>query len=107
MKIIDKFRKWLIKKLGGYIKSETIPPTIIKTVTVQPIKVCIDTNMNPFELSSPEYKEYIIKSACERIGDYLYGKKLCTVDICRDEILNEEIAKVSLWVMPPDWNKIV
>lgn len=107
MKVFDRFRKWLIKKLGGYTKSDIMPPPVIKTITMQPIEIVVDTSLDSFRDSSPEYREYMIKSAYNKIADYLYENKLCRVDAFKGEMFNNDIIRLKLWVMPSDWDKSV
>lgn len=106
IKSFDKFRKWLIKKLGGYTKSELLPPPVIKTITAQPISVVIDTSIDPYRSSSPEYKEFMIRAAYRKISDYLYENKLGRVDVYKNNALNYDIIRLKIWVMPSDQEDI-
>ena len=106
IKSFDKFRKWLIKKLGGYTELNTIKVPIIKSKITEPTMVKCSTLLNENMLSSPDYKEFMIKSAYNSISDYLYENKLCKIDYGRDEILGNETIVLTLWVMPPNWKEL-
>lgn len=72
-KMWTKFKRWLIKKLGGYIEG----PHMIKTYHIEP--VCITAAIKGVRRdtyhSDPGYKEYAERALLSNLSNYLYDHR--------------------------------
>ncbi len=69
-KLWNRFRRWAIVKLGGYIEGpHTVRTTVVHPVKLQFTEKCTDDKMY-FE--DPAYKEYIHRALLNKLVDYLH-----------------------------------
>lgn len=93
-KLIDRFRKWLIVKLGGY----TTASSIIKYRTLNPIKVSATVEVYRHDVINEEFlKDYLATKLAYEIG------KSNLFDICQcNNYQNDTIIyKMSVLVADP------
>lgn len=109
-KVPGKFRKWLIERLGGY--TELPPPVetliVAKTKRVEPLELRLDVLTDPFDrraIGCPEYRDYVIQSACMRFAEQIYNDKLYRADKIKDFDIGSAGTRLTLWVLPPDWKE--
>ena len=95
-KLIDKFRKWLIVKLGGYV----YPYSEVKyhKENLTPIAVCASYEQYRDDTISEEYlKEYLAR----KIADEIKKQNLYEIENCKRYEYNSIIHKMKIIVVDP------
>ena len=74
---MTKFRKWLIKKLGGYTEQMMIEPPVIfkRELKVQTLQAEIIYNHEELYSYDPEYVKFFAEKELEKISNKL-GKSI-------------------------------
>lgn len=71
-KLLNKFRRWLIKKLGGYTEQYLSPYD-------NHIVIEESCNIDYFEYKDPEYESYCKKHLVYKLADKLYDEGYITL----------------------------
>lgn len=76
----NRFRHWLIYKLGGYVeRTHVVTHHTVIPVTLD--RVLVNIELDRYR-NSPTYKEYIDRHLIGKLSDYLYDNREQFVDIC-------------------------
>lgn len=95
-RLIDKFRKWLIIKLGGF----TVPYGEIKRYTLNPIRVCASFRQCREDYDMP--KEFIKEHLAKLLVEEIVRTNLYRIETCVDYSLCCEIHKMNIVVVDPE-----
>lgn len=81
-KLWNRFKHWLIRKLGGYVSPEK--PCVVHHYTVAPVTVASELKGVDYEKyhNDPNYREYIDRVLVSRLKYSLYETRGHFVDIC-------------------------
>ena len=104
-KQIERFRRWLIRKLGGFvIYPEERPRVIIESVKVVPQEIKVVAKFSQFEMYDVTPQD-IERAAKEKLHKAILNKLIeCGyIDICtsQNDIYQELSVKARIWVVDP------
>lgn len=94
-KLIDKFRKWLIVKLGGF----TTPCGEVKRYTLHPIVVRASFKQHQCDYDIPE--EYIKERLVKLLVEEIIKNDLYRIETCVDYSQHCKIHEINIDVIDP------
>ena len=98
-KLIDRFRKWLIVKLGGYT-TYFVTNTTVNTTRMRPIKVVATFEMDR-ELHDVIEETEVRSILAKRLVEEVEKNNLFEISQCRDHRLCRTFYKMSILVVDP------
>lgn len=95
---MNKFKAWLIRKLGGCVYLEQSQKIVYKTIPFETVKA--DVQLPPVEchINDVEAMEIVSREAARQIGDFIVKNNLCDVQRTYDSTFNREIARFTIRV---------
>lgn len=93
---MNKFKAWLIHKLGGYTEMFESTKIIYKEVPSVTFKCSVSV---PFGLDENETDDIVRYDAAEKIGNFIIANHLYDVDVSRDMIRDCKILQYTVRAM--------
>lgn len=98
---MNKFKKWLIRKLGGYVHMSE-PPIVYRErpiITLQGIAPAPDEHENiPIDIQ----REYCDRNIRDMIAKAIYGNHLFDITKTIDEITGRKMYKFTIRIVKPE-----
>lgn len=93
---MNKFRAWLIHKLGGYTEMFESTKIVYKEVPSVTFNCAVSV---PLGLDESEMDEIVRCDAAEKIGNFIIANRLYDVDISRDMIHDRKVLRYTVRAM--------
>lgn len=100
-KLLLRFRRWLIKKLGGYIPEQGTGP--VRKHTVMPVVVGAEVRVSSYDMEVfPANAERAIERAKALAAEAVIGQGLVKIERCDDPLRCEVKFRATVRLIPPD-----
>ena len=99
---MKKFKHWLIRKLGGYVKEA---PPMISERTIKPVEVCVSTCISLEHLQTfpePIMEKEINQRCAESLARELINEGLCETMRTYEERFGYAVFKTGITVIPQE-----
>ena len=94
-KLINRFRKWLIVKLGGYV----VPYGEIRHYSLNPIEICASFRQHRDDYDVPE--EYVREHLVKLLVQEIVKNNLYRIESRTDYSLCAQVHKMKMFVVDP------
>lgn len=93
-KLIDKFKKWLIVKLGGY----AYPYSEVKTYRPRPDKVCTFLELHREDCVS---EEFLKRRLAEQLAEEIVKSNLYEIERSENYVNNSIVHRMTVFALNP------
>lgn len=97
---MNKFKKWLIRKLGGYVYLADAEKIVYKTLPCSTFHVDIMLPPTGYDFTDKERTDWINREAAERIGAYIIKNHLYDLQFNHNFEFDRETARFTIRVIP-------
>ena len=96
---MNKFKAWLIRKLGGYTEIFESTKVVFKTVPSVKFKCVVALPPAEFRLEENEINDIVARDAAEKIGNFIVSNHLYDVETTNDFMYDRKVLEYTVRVI--------